>query len=290
MHHRRKTTGFTFVELMAAIVVVLILLSIFVPYLMSVREQSRRTECQNNLRQIVNGLWDYAKDNSQDFPRVTYDSAVLPDGYVAFTGVNDDNPFAPGANAAADVRSSDASASLFLLVRLNLVRPSAFICPSSSDEPDTVNDPLKRGNFSAGKNLSYSYAMPFSSSPNYKFNRDRLKAEFVLLADKNPGKGDHSNPSEPARDAPALDIARANSPNHDHAGQNVVYVTGSIEFQVTPYCGHKNDNIYTAQAISPTTQPDTPAADVNGIISDKIGPARPDDSYLVPTALDGAGQ
>lgn len=284
---RRPSAGFTVIELLVAIVIVLIMLGIFVPYLLSVREQSHRTDCVDNLRQVVNGLWDYAKISNQDFPRVIYDPAVMPDGYVAFTGVNDGDPFKPATDPSQDVRPSDASASLFLLIRMNLVKPKAFICPSSSDVPDTVVDSFKRGNFTSGQNLSYSYAMPFSSSPEYKFNRDRLKAEFVLLADKNPGKSDDSNPSEPSRDAKPLEIARANSFNHRRAGQNVVYVTGSIEFQVTPYCGYKNDNIYTAQSIAPTSQPVGLTADMNGLLSDKIGPARPDDSYLVPTASEG---
>ncbi len=279
----KQHAGFTFVELMVAIVIVLILLSIFVPYLMSVREKSRRVTCAGNLQQIVNGLWAYADSNNRDLPRVTYDPAVRADGYVVFTGVNDDNPFLASANPAADVAPSDVTASLFLLVKLNLVDPKFFICPSTSDVADRVEDRSKRSNFSSSNNLSYSYAMPFSSSPDYKFNRDRLRAAFVVLADKNPGIGDKTDPTRIARNDALLDLAKANSPNHNGAGQNVAYVTG-ITFQVTPYCGFENDNIYTAQASVPTTQPGIPAADVNGVLGNTLGPARPDDSYLVPTA------
>jgi len=286
IHRHRKPAAFTIVELMVAIVIVLILLSIFVPYLMSIREESRRLMCNDNLRQIANGLWRYINDNNQEFPRVTYDPAKLPDGYTAFTGANDDNPFNPGADPANDVKPSDVTASLFLLIRLDLVDPKAFVCPSSDDEPDRIDDRSKRSNFSSPKNLSYSYAMPFSSSPDYRFNRDRLKSTFVLLADKNPGVGDSSDPSSVSRDdGKPLDFAKANSPNHNRAGQNILDATGAIGFKSTPYCGPGDDNIYTAQASSPTTQP-TSNPDLNGVIGITIGPARPDDSYLVPTATD----
>lgn len=279
----RRHPAFTIVELMVAIVIVLILLSIFVPYLVSVREKARRTTCANNLQQIVNGLWDYAEKNNQDLPRVVYDPALRADGYVAFTGANDDNPFVAGSNPANDVQPSDVTASLFLLVKLNLVDPKFFVCPSTSDEPDRVDDRAKRSNFSSAKNLSYSYALPFSSSAEYRFNRNRLNFAFVLLADKNPGVSDKTDPTRIARNDRLLDLSHANSPNHAGAGQNAAYITG-ITFQVTPYCGVDNDNIYTAQAATPTTQPGTPAADVNGVLGNTIGPARPDDSYLVPTA------
>jgi competence protein ComGC len=277
MNHPLRNRAFTAVELCVAIVIVLILLSIFIPYLMSVRESSNRTTCENNLRVIFEGLKTYAKDNNQAYPHVVYDPAVRADGFVAFTGVNDDNPFAgPG------VEPSDVTASLFLLVRLKLVEPKYFVCPSTLADADPVPDPAARGNFAGWKNLSYSYAMPFSSSPEYRFNSDRLRAEFVMLADRNPGIGGESDVTAVTRNAKPVDLARGNSTNHRRAGQNVLYVTGGIVFQTTPYCGYLNDNIYTAQAAKASTQPLEVPPDTNGVFDDRIGPARPDDSYLVP--------
>jgi prepilin-type N-terminal cleavage/methylation domain-containing protein len=277
MEFRTRYRGFTLVELCVAVVIVLILLSIFIPYLLSVREKSNRTGCDNNLRVIFNGLKAYASANDQAYPRVVYDPSVRADGFVAFTGVDDDNPFQPGG-----VEPSDATASLFLLVRQKFVEPKFFVCPSGSARADAVADPLKRGNFSGLANLSYSYSMPFSSSPDYRFNSDRLRAEFVLLADRNPGIGEDSDVTAIGRNAKPVDLAKGNSTNHRSAGQNVLYVTGGIVFQTTPYCGYLNDNIYTAQAAKASTQPLDVPADTNGVFSESIGPARPDDSFLVP--------
>lgn len=275
----RKLSGFTIVELCVAIVIVLILLSIFIPYLASVRETSRRAACANQLHQIFAGLKAYAnvKDNHQAYPHVVYDPAVRPDGFVVFTGVQDDDPFKPGG-----VEPSDVTASLFLLVRLKLLESKVFVCPSSSADVDVIGDHLNRGNFKGPGYLSYSYAMPFSSSPEYRFNADRLRAEFVLVSDRNPGIGDGSDVTVPGRNAPPLDLARANSRNHRRTGQNVLYATGSVSFWPTPYCGYENDNIFTAQASRASTQPLNVPEDTNGVFSDKIGPARPYDSYLVP--------
>lgn len=277
MNPRNRQRAFTLVELCVAVVIVLILLSIFIPYLLSVREKSNRKVCENNLRVIFNGLKEYAARNDQSFPRVVYDPSVRADGFVAFTGVEDDNPF-----AGAGVEPSDATASLFLLVRQGIVEPKYFVCPSSSADVDVVADPGKRGNFAGPDKLSYSYAMPFSSSPDYRFNSDRLRAEFVLLADRNPGVGGDSDVTSTPRNAKPVELARGNSTNHRRAGQNVLYVTGGIVFQTTPYCGYLNDNIYTAQASRASTQPLEVPPDTNGVFSESIGPARPDDSFLVP--------
>lgn len=276
-HSRSRNTGFTLVELLVAIVIVLILLSIFIPYLSSIRETSRRTSCANNLQQIFNALQTYAKANQQAYPRVVYDPAVRADGYVAFTGANDDDPFKPNG-----VEASDVSASLFMLVRLDLAQPQIFTCPSSNASADTVTDRMRRGNFASANHLRYSYALPFSSLPEYRFNSDHLKSGFVLMADRSPG----SSAAGPTQQSPPMEIQRGNSRNHSQAGQNVLYSIGVVEFHVTPYCGFAQDNIYTAQAAKPTTQPVTLSATANGYVGRDVGPASADDTYLVPTDQD----
>src|SRR5512145_2767236 len=123
-------SGFTIVELLVVLGIVVILASIFIPYLLSIRERSNRTRCANNLRQIRDALVAYASNNDQNFPRVVYDEQDNPNGYVAFSGPDDPDPFAPDSA----VLPNDVSASLWLLVRRGLItNPSVFTCPSSSD-------------------------------------------------------------------------------------------------------------------------------------------------------------
>ena len=83
-----------------------------------------------------------------------------------------------------------------------------------------------------------------------------------------------------------------NSPNHAHAGQNVLYADGSVRWMRTPYCGVVTspgvggDNIYTARAPVPLNGQIPPANGV-GYWGPSIGPAWETDSYLVPENGEG---
>lgn len=283
--------AFTYVELLAMLAIAGILLAIFIPYLSSVRELARQSSCRDNLRRLRDALNTYANDNHKDYPRTKYDPAVNADGYTAYTGAYAGNPF------SIAVGPSDVTASLWLLVRGGYVKDiSVFVCPSSTQRPDTLMDEqghvmaaTMRSNFRSSANLSYSYASPFSGYGDYRLNSDYLPAQFAILADRNPGAG----AALVAHDASPLELAAANSRNHNRAGQNVLFADGSIEFVATPYCGvgrdasHPDgDNIYTALAPKPLSG-ESPFYAGNGYVGRRFGPSYQYDSYLVPTDDDG---
>jgi type II secretory pathway pseudopilin PulG len=285
-----RHAAFTYIELLAMLAIVGILLSIFIPYGTTVREQERQLRCQDNLRRLRDALLGYAHDNHNDYPRTTYDPAVNPNGYTAYTGAYAANPF------SIAVGPSDVTASLWLLVRAGYVKDlSVFVCPSSSQKPDSLNDDMghltpitRRSNFRSPANLSYSYASPFSGYSGYRLNSDVLPGQFAVLADRNPGPAAAAVP----HDAPPLQLARANSLNHRREGQNVLYADGSAAFETTPYCGigrdtgnPYGDNIYTALADKPLAG-ESPYYAGNGCCGRQFGPSYQYDSYLVPTEDD----
>jgi type II secretory pathway pseudopilin PulG len=288
----RCRRAFTLMETLVLIGIVVILLSIFVPYLQSIWESNRRNACANNLRIIRSALQNYARDNGWDFPRVRYDPETAPAGYTTFTGADDPNPFAADSN----VQPNDVTASLWLLARIGYVDDlKTFVCPSAGGTPDTMTDargqpvpPSQRSNFRSPANLSYSYALPFSTAPAYRLKPDFLPADFALLADQNPGEPAASQPHS----AELKLLSEANSPNHGRVGQNVIYGDSSDAFQRTPYCGvgykkPPGDNIFTARMIGPlTTQPATMPLSLIGVVGRQAAPIGNDDSYLVPTSTD----
>jgi prepilin-type processing-associated H-X9-DG protein len=311
---RRALAGFTLVELLVLVGLLIILLSIFIPYLLSLQESSRRTRCQQNLMRLRDALSQYAADNNQVYPRVVYDVAGNPNGYVAFTGPDAADPFAaqvpspatqtaepaepatrpatrPATVPAGGVAPNDVTASLWLLVRLDLARPEDFVCPSGRARPDALAGPggrevaaTARGNFRSPRHMGYSYSSPFSSASGYRMSADFLPGQFVIMADINPGRlrPDDAADSPPADAAPG-ELARANSNNHDSAGQNALYADGHVEFQATVYCGVEGDNIYTALARGPLEPGNNPPANGRGVGGTDVAPAWNGDSYLVPT-------
>jgi type II secretory pathway pseudopilin PulG len=281
---RIKDAGFTLIELLVLVGIIAILVAILIPYLMMVRESSWRTECHGHLYQIGAAMSEYAKANGPHFPlpESYYDAAHKPMGYVAFTGPD------------GGVKANDITASLWLLVRGGYIKDlGVFICPSTDDEADTLTDATgntvaatKRWNFRSPRNLSYSYDSPFTDAFGGVFSSDSLDYECAVVADRNPGydcKGDVVE--GPARDAGPFELAKGNSANHEHAGQNVLHPSGDVSFETTPYCGLGNDNIYTVIAPRKLTT-SRPSVDDPGYFGTNVGPAYNNDSYLVPTAKD----
>jgi hypothetical protein len=149
---------------------------------------------------------------------------------------------------------------------------------------------VNRSNFRGARNLSYSYANPFSAAPGYRFNANLLPGDFVVIADMNPGKYGGNDVTAPPADAPPLELAKANSRNHGGAGQGVLFADIHVEWRQTPYTGvgyyttkEVGDNIYTVMGERALPEKPEPLMTVKGLVGPGFGPAWKGDTYLVPT-------
>jgi prepilin-type N-terminal cleavage/methylation domain-containing protein/prepilin-type processing-associated H-X9-DG protein len=230
-----RKRGFTLVEMLIALTIIVLLVATLLPVIGRAREAGRRTSCLSNLRQLGTAFSQYANDAGRRYPRAGV--------YTAFAGHNAgwapgnghwvagtaDEPIAcvgPG-NPTGCTRVGEykdgwkadpEGGALFPYVRSTQI----FICPSNTD--------------GRKKNLSYSMNCAVSGLHDVRI---REPADIVLLVDEQEANDGYFFAVDDAKAGSTFSIPPQATDSTDalttthNGGGNLLFCDGHAKFYPT---------------------------------------------------------
>jgi len=238
---RRPT--FSLRELTAVAAVVLVLFGVFAIWRHEARRKELAVLCAGRMGQIGTGLRTYANAHG---------------GYL------------PSADASAgwwlpsQARSAVSNSSgLFKLVVAGYVPPSTFQCPGVEGDSASPVYAVRAGmtDFPEARHISFSYQHSIGGRRLSQKHLAAVARQMAILADSSPLFENSRFLRELLRRTTHQELT---SRNHGTAGQNVLYLDGTVAWRESPLAGVDGDNIYLAGDIvdyrgneTPTTGTDS---------------------------------
>ena len=167
----RRCRGFTLVELLVVIAIIGVLVALLLPAVQAAREAGRRTQCQNNLRQIGLAL-QLHHDAKNCFPAASSGSPAHPSGTDQYA-VSWAFELLPHMEQQSIYAAHDPTARADAAVNSTAMRTpvSAFFCPTrrspiadrdfdDEDGPSQVRGVGAAGDYAANSGTSTQHGMP----------------------------------------------------------------------------------------------------------------------------------
>ena len=131
-----QRAGFTLVELLVVIAIIGTLVSLLLPVVQAAREASRRSTCQNNLRQIALGVINYSDTHKEKLPPLWKTDS--PEPWENFSWRVDVLPYLESSPLYDSIQTNQPPLATVNRGAIS-ARPSYFQCPSTPESPRIIN-------------------------------------------------------------------------------------------------------------------------------------------------------
>ena len=157
MNHFRQR-GFTLIELLVVVAIIAILAAMLLPALSAAKENARRAQCINNLRQSAIGITMYAQDHDQWLPLAPWNTNPQYQGQ------------AYNHRAGAWLSNTKDKLVVYLQSGNYLPNPAILYCPSGKEAQKAYRDYIVNSSptsASYGQHIGYFYAA-WNADPNWQ--------------------------------------------------------------------------------------------------------------------------
>ena len=253
---KKSTRIDVLIDVLMCLCVCLLILGVVGPAFYHARTKSIRFKCGNNLNDIGKAMRVYVNDYDGEFPRAGGRNSVWSTQIPAWMAQN--RFVAYGLSADGSQGEATITSSLYLLVKYAGVSPKTFVCPGDKGTTefkptdDGAGDRKLTGLWDFGieptVHCSYSYHMPYGLYPLTTSSEPGM----AVAADRNPWI---ASPASEGKDPALMSVFNpdggkkavnvGNAIAHQEDGQNVLFVDTHVGFEKRPFCGIKDDNIYT---------------------------------------------
>ena len=184
----QRRRAFTLVELLVVIAIIGILIGLLLPAVQTVRAAARRTQCQNNLRQVGLAILNYESGRMKFPPGQEWTAIVGDPDRLDYSWISRILPFMEQGNIYSEIdfkkpylHFSNADAVSFVVP--SLLCPSTALRDSSRNGNDVIVDFLSTG-VTLGCTDYMGIAGPSSSDENPTTDQEYERQQGILIGTK----------------------------------------------------------------------------------------------------------